>query len=282
MKRHISLQGKTVLITGGSRGIGFATAKAVLRRGARVVITARDRERLLGAARALHEDGRQVFTQTMDVTDATSVSRGIDEILAQVGEIDVVVNNAGGATQCLFVDSSLESLKAELDLNYFGSLCVTKAVLPHMRQRQCGMIVNVASVLGFVPYPSMANYSASKAALVRFTEALNFELRFDGIDVMLFVPGHTDTDAIKHIKLDGPPVAKPEHVGEHLAAAICRRLQFAAHGGGNKVLLQLSRFLPRYARYILQQMAIKSFPPGTFGAPRQRGHTGPALECSKE
>ena len=282
MTKTLSLEGKTVLITGGSRGIGFATAQAALKRGARVVLAARDELQLEAAARRLGGARGQVFVQQIDVTDEHMVCRAIDAILATAGAIDVLINNAGGATQGLFADLPMIAIEDEINLDYLGPLRVLKAVLPHMRERGQGTVVNIASALGFVAYPTMANYSAAKAAVARVTEALEFELRSDGIDVLLFVPGHTATDAIKKLKLEGPPVARPEAVGEHIIAAVCARRRFAVHGSGNKMLLLISRLWPWYARYILRYMALRSLPPGTFGTPRERGRTRPALERAKE
>lgn len=282
MSRTVSLEGKTVFITGGSRGIGFAAAQAALKRGARVVLAARDEAQLAAAARRLNASPGRVLVQPMDVTDEGEVRRGIDATIADVGAIDVLINNAGGVTQGLFAELPMAAIEAEIALDYLGPLRVLKAVLPHMRQRGSGAVVNIASALAYVAYPSMANYGAAKAAIVRFTEALEFELRTYGIDVVLFVPGHTNTDAIKALRLDGPPVANPEDVGEHIIAAVCARRRFAVNGFGNRSLLAIARFWPWYARYILRYMALRSLPAGTFGTPRNGRRTRPAPECAKE
>ena len=281
MTQAMPLQGKTILITGGSRGIGLAAARAALARGARVALAARDEGRLAPAANELPAGG-QVCTQSMDVRQDESVQRGVEAIAARLGPIDVLVNNAGGATQGFLRDLPMQALEAELQLNYLGPLRVLKAALPHMSRDGAATVVNVSSALGFVAYPTMANYSAAKAAITRLSEALEFELRTEGIGVMLFVPGHTATDAIRELRLDGPPVARPEDVGQYLVASLCAHSRRAVHGPGNRALLLLSRIWPWYARYILQHMARQSHPTGTFAPPGRRTHARPAPEGAKE
>lgn len=267
MKATQQLRGRTLLITGGSRGIGQAAARSALARGARVVLAARDGHRLEQAQRELGGDAHRVMTQVLDVTDDDSVRHAVAAIVGRTGGVDVLVNCAGGATQGLVQDLSLAQLRQEWELNYLSVLRMTAAVLPHMRQRGGGTIVNVASALAYVAYPSMANYSAAKAALVRLGEALEFELRASGVRVMTYVPGHTRTQAIARLRLDGPPVAEPAAVGEHMMRHLCRGDRLATHGAGNRMLVLLSRLWPAYARFILRHMAVRSWPAGTFGPP---------------
>ncbi|ROZ66553.1 SDR family oxidoreductase [Ramlibacter sp. WS9] len=282
MKHDNALQGRTVLVTGGSRGIGLAVARAALARGARVVLAARGPTQLASARDGLADIGGEVLLQQLDVTDDASVQTGVEQILARTGSIDDLIHCAGGASQGLVREQSGAALRAEWELNYVGMVRMVQAVLPHMQRRGRGSIVTVGSVIGFVGYPSMANYCAAKAAVARFTEAFEFEARSNGVHVMQFVPGHTRTAAIESLRLEGPPVADPGEVGHFLIDALCRRKRFTVHGAGNRAMLLLARVWPWYARYILRFMASRSLPAGTFGTPRRWRLPRPAPERAEE
>lgn len=177
---------KVVLVTGVSSGIGRATAIQLVRQGCRVFGTVRDlakAERIAG-----------VDLVEMDVRDETSVARGIQSVIAQARRIDVLVNSAGvtllGATE----ETSIAEAQTLFDTNLFGLLRTIKAVLPYMRSQRSGRIVNISSVLGFLPAPYMALYSASKHAVEGLSETLDHEVRQFGIRVALVEPSFTKTN----------------------------------------------------------------------------------------
>jgi len=177
---------KVVVITGVSSGIGRATAEQFARQGCRVFGTVRN------TAKAQAMPG--VVLIEMDIRDETSIERGIQSIVAQTRRIDVLVNSAGvtllGATE----ETSVAEAQTLFDTNLFGLLRVIKAVLPHMREQRSGRIVNVSSVLGFLPAPYMALYSASKHAVEGLSETLDNEVRQFGIRVTLVEPSFTKTN----------------------------------------------------------------------------------------
>jgi short-subunit dehydrogenase len=172
------------LVTGASSGIGCATAKSLQSAGYRVYGTSR-------RATAGGPDG--VTMLTCDVTDDASVTKLVDRVLAEAGRIDLLVNNAGIGVIGGAEESSVAQAQALFDVNVFGTMRVTKAVLPAMRRQGKGRIINISSLLGLIPSPYNAIYSASKHAIEGYSESLDHELRTFGIRVALVEPAYTNT-----------------------------------------------------------------------------------------
>ena len=173
-----------VLITGCSSGIGRATALEAARRGHRVYASARDRaglEELAGLS--------GMGALPLDVTDPESIRRAVEAASARTGRIDALVNNAGYAQYGSAEDISPEEWRRQFDVNFFGAVEVTRAVLPAMRKASAGTIVNVSSVAGKIAIPFSAPYSASKHALEAFSDALRVEVAPFGIRVVVVEPG---------------------------------------------------------------------------------------------
>jgi NAD(P)-dependent dehydrogenase (short-subunit alcohol dehydrogenase family) len=175
-----------VIITGVSSGIGRATAEQFTQRGCRVFGTVRN----IAQARAIPG----VTLIEMDIRDETSVLQGIQTVIEQARRIDVLVNSAGVTLLGALEEASIAEAQTLFDTNLFGLLRVIKAVLPHMRAQRAGRIVNISSVLGFLPAPYMALYSASKHAVEGLSETLDHELRQFGIRVALVEPSFTKTN----------------------------------------------------------------------------------------
>ncbi|MFC4924362.1 oxidoreductase [Delftia deserti] len=177
---------KVVLITGVSSGIGRATAIKFATQGCRVFGTVRNTEK----AHAIPG----VTLIEMDIRDEASVLRGIDSIIGQAARIDVLVNSAGVTLLGAMEETSVAEAQTLFDTNLFGLLRTIQAVLPHMRAQHAGRIVNVSSVLGFLPAPYMALYSASKHAVEGLSETMDHEVRQFGIRVALVEPSFTKTN----------------------------------------------------------------------------------------
>jgi NAD(P)-dependent dehydrogenase (short-subunit alcohol dehydrogenase family) len=177
---------KIVVVTGVSSGIGRATAQRFLQKGCAVFGTVRSLEK--------SQPIPGVTLVEMDVRDEGSVQRGIKSIIAQTGRIDVLVNNAGGTLLGAAEESSIAEGKALFDTNVWGLLRTIQAVLPYMRDQKSGRIVNISSVLGFLPAPYMALYAASKHAVEGLSESLDHEVRGFGIRVTLVEPSFTKTN----------------------------------------------------------------------------------------
>lgn len=186
---------KVVVVTGVSSGIGQATAALFAKQGCRVFGTVRN----LAKSQAING----VTLIEMDIRDDESVRKAIAQIHFHTQRIDVLVNSAGitlvGATE----ETSIDEAKTLFDTNLFGMLRVTQAVLPHMREQHAGRIVNVSSVLGFLPAPFMGLYSASKHAVEGMSETMDHEVRRFGVRVTLVEPSFTRTN----LDLNAPEAA---------------------------------------------------------------------------
>lgn len=177
---------KVALITGVSSGIGRATATALVNEGFRVFGTMRDPARL----------GQELGTVElipMDVRNENSARSAVQSVLERAGRLDVLVNNAGIALIGSAEETSVEEAKQLFETNFFGVLRLTQLVLPVMRGQRSGRILNISSVVGFLPAPYMAVYAASKHAIEGYSESLDHELRQFGIRVSLIEPGFTRT-----------------------------------------------------------------------------------------
>ncbi len=173
------------LVTGASSGIGEASAERLVQAGYTVYGTSR---------RGTRADRRGFEMLALDVTRDDSVATAVAELIRREGRIDLLVNNAGfSVAPAAAEESTLDQARAIFDTNFFGIVRMTLAVLPHMRKQGSGRIVNIGSVMGFLPAPYMALYAATKHALAGYSESLDHELRTRGIRVVVIEPAYTRT-----------------------------------------------------------------------------------------
>ena len=215
MRKHT---GKIALVTGASSGIGEATAQRLAMAGYKVY----------GTSRRGAEAGQRSFEMLpLDVNSDESVEAVVRDVMRLDGRIDVLVNNAGfSIAPAGAEESSIEQARSIFDTNFFGILRMTRAVVPHMRRQGGGRIINIGSVLGFLPAPYMALYAATKHAIEGYSESLDHELRTMGIRVSIIEPAYTRTQFDAHLleadsKLDEYRQAR---------AAVTRRVQEAMAG----------------------------------------------------
>ena len=187
---------KVVLVTGGSTGIGAATALHFASRGARVVVTGRH-EATLKASAARHPGIAYVVA---DIAKTTDAARGVEEVRSRYGQLDVLVNNAGIAEIAALSDATPEHARRTFDINVHGLIETTRIALPLLRKAK-GAIVNVASTVADQPFPNMSVYSASKAAVVALTRSWAQELAADGVRVNAVSPGPIETPIFAPDKL---------------------------------------------------------------------------------
>ncbi|OJH42699.1 oxidoreductase [Cystobacter ferrugineus] len=182
---------KTFLITGVSSGFGRAFARAALEAGHTVVGTVRGEE-----TRAAFEalEPRRARALVLDVTDFDAIGPAVARVEREVGALDVLVNNAGYGHEGPLEETSLEDMRRQFDVNVFGAVAMIKAVLPAMRQRRAGHIVNVTSMGGFITMPGISSYCGSKFALEGISEVLAKEVKGFGIRVTALAPGSFRTD----------------------------------------------------------------------------------------
>ena len=205
------------LVTGASAGIGEAAAHALVGAGFTVYGTSRK-------AGAGEKRGGVVFLP-LDVTDDGSVAGVVREVLERSGRIDVLVNNAGVGVGGAAEESSIDQARALFETNVFGSIRMTRAVLPHMREQGSGRIINVSSVLGFLPAPFMALYASTKHAIEGYSESLDHEVRDQGIRVLLVEPGYTSTSFDANAAAADEPLAlyaRRREASDALVAAAVR------------------------------------------------------------
>jgi NAD(P)-dependent dehydrogenase (short-subunit alcohol dehydrogenase family) len=188
-QRSYQLRGKTVLITGGSRGLGLVLARQVLSEGGRVVICAREHETLDRARDSLAALGPEVLAIPCDVTDRDSVRELVTRVEERFGPVDVLINNAGVIEVGPAETMSVKDYDEAMATNFWGMLYPTLAVLPGMRERRAGRIVNITSIGGKLGIPHLLPYSASKFAAVGFSQGLRAEVAADGVKVVTVVPG---------------------------------------------------------------------------------------------
>jgi len=197
------LNGKTVVITGGSRGLGLVMAREFAREGARVAVCARDEAELERAQTDLETLGGDVMTVPCDVTNKQSVALMIDHVNNRFGEVDVLVNNAGVIQVGPIEVMTPDDFEQAMQVHFWGPLNTILAVLPAMRARKSGRIVNISSIGGKVSVPHLVPYSASKFALVGLSKGLRAELMKDGIKVTTVCPGLMRTGSPRNADFKG-------------------------------------------------------------------------------
>ncbi|WAS96738.1 SDR family oxidoreductase [Nannocystis punicea] len=188
--------GEVVLITGASSGFGLLTAVELARRGLRVFASMRDPSRQAPLHATARAAGIEVEVVVLDVTRPATIAAALADIRARAGGVDILINNAGIGLIGAFEDTDEVELRTLFETNFFGLGAVTRAVIPEMRARGRGRIVNVASMSGRIGAPAAAGYSASKFAVEGLSEALSHELAPFGIDVVIVEPGTFATELI--------------------------------------------------------------------------------------
>ena len=244
----------TVLITGGTSGIGRACALAFGRADYQVAITGRDEARLVDTAQALAAAGIAHLTVRADVGDETAAERAVQETVARFGGLDVLLNNAGISMRARFQDADLEVIKRLMQTNFFGTVFTTKFALPHLLASK-GSIVGISSIAGYRGLPGRTGYSASKFAMNGFLEALRTELLDQGVNVLTAAPGFTASN-IRQVALaadgssqgesprDEGAMMSSEIVADEILKAVKQRKRTLVLTGQGKLTVFLNKWLP--------------------------------------
>jgi len=244
-KERRSLSGKVVAITGGARGIGKATATALVRKGCRVAIGDLDLKLAEETAAGL---GGGTIALPLDVTDRASFEAFLTETERQLGPVDAVINNAGIMPVTPLVDETPDSVRRQVDINLHGVITGTQLAIERLRPRGSGYIVNIASQAGKAGIPGIATYSATKHAVVGLSEAVRAELRGSGVEVVCVMPTVVNTELTSGV---GQRWVKPVEA-EDVANAIVDALEVPRFDvfvpRANGALLKVANLLPRAAR----------------------------------
>jgi short-subunit dehydrogenase len=219
-----TITNRTALITGASSGIGKATALAFAKAGIDLVLVGRDRDKLTAVAEAAEAAGVTAKTYVVDLSKLDRVSAKIAEIAAAHENLDILINNAGMAYTGSIGDSPLSDWQKVIDLNLTSVFQCVQGILPHMRQRKAGVIVNVSSIAGKQVFPNWGIYSVSKFGLMALTQAIAGEERANGIRVTAVCPGSVntplwDTDTVQ-ADFDRSAMLTPEMVAEGILYAV--------------------------------------------------------------
>jgi NAD(P)-dependent dehydrogenase (short-subunit alcohol dehydrogenase family) len=198
-----SFAGKVAIVTGGSRGLGLELARQLALSGAHVAICARDEAELEVAREMLEARGADVFAAACDVTVRDEVERFVGDVLARFGRVDVLINNAGIIQATPMECATEDDYDRSLATHFYGPMYFVEAVLPHMQGRRQGRIANIASIGGKLSPPHLLPYTASKFALVGYSEGLGVELAKDGIRVTTICPGLMRTGSMVNAEFKG-------------------------------------------------------------------------------
>jgi 3-oxoacyl-[acyl-carrier protein] reductase len=249
----MKLQGKTALVTGASRGIGRAIALELARQGlSRIVLVARDKERLQELAKEIELLGVIALPLALDLTENDQVSRSIIRVWQECQGIDLLVNCAGIAHQTPFLRSQFSQVQAEISLNLMAMYTITRLIARRMAIREQGTIINVSSLMGKIAAPSFATYSATKFAILGFTQALRAELREHNIKVVALLPSLTDTDMVRGLELFRwlkPMTA--EEVAQTLITGLYRGQTEIVVGWQSHLALWCQKFAPKLIEKIV-------------------------------
>lgn len=280
------LAGNVVLITGGSRGFGFALAREFGKLQCRIALCARDGDELERARKALALDGREVFTVLCDISDRDGVGAMVEAVRSHFGKIDILVNNAGEITVSPFENLEVTDFERALGVMFWGTIYTTLAVLPFMKARGQGRIVNVTSIGGKVSVPHLLSYSCAKAAAVAFSNGLRNEVARFGIAVTTIIPGLMRTGAHVNASFKGNYVAEASWFGaaaslpllsvnaEHAArlalTAVCAGKTEAVLGVPAQILLHTQKLFPGLTADVLR-MSKALLPAGSSGESMRTG-----------
>lgn len=253
----INIQGKTALVTGASRGIGRAIALELAQQGVkRLLLVARDEARLAEVATEIEMLGVEAVVLPLDLSVPVEVSIAIAQAWRDHGPIHLLVNCAGIAHQVPFLQSQLSNVQEEIAINLVGMYTITRLVARRMVAQQEGKIVNVSSLMGKVATPTMATYSATKFAILGFTQALRGELAAQNVQVLALLPSLTDTDMVRELQWFRWVIpTTPQKVAQALVAGLHKKSPEILVGWQSHLVVWCNRIAPWLLEMILLMAA---------------------------
>ena len=251
------MKGKVIIITGGSAGIGFGLAKKFVKGGSKVVINGRNPQKLAEAKKELDQLGTDVLTVGADVSTREGANEIVSKAVEAFGGVDVLINNAGISMRSLFKDVDLDVFEQVMNINFFGTLYVTKYALPYLLKSE-GSVIGISSIAGKKGLPARTAYSASKFAMEGFLQSLRLETRNDNLHVLVVSPGFIATDIRKSaVTADGKSQGEspkdesklmtPEQLAEEVYTATVKRKRDLVLTSQGKMLVKVDKFAPKFA-----------------------------------
>ena len=265
--KALSFMDKRIWITGASSGIGEALCYELSNRGARLILSSRNESILAGVVqRCAHPERHLVYP--FDLSQPADVDKNINKILEDAGGVDILINAAGVSQRSLTKDTSLTIDRYLMEVNYFGAIALTKAVLPYMLEKESGQIVTISSVVGKFGAPLRSSYSASKHALHGFMDSLRAEIWDTGIAITLVCPGYVRTNAsVNALTASGTPHGQmddahdrgmpPATCAKKIVRAIEKRKQEVNVGGYETLGVYIYRFTPNYFSRIIRMLDFR-------------------------
>ncbi|AFZ55950.1 SDR family NAD(P)-dependent oxidoreductase [Anabaena cylindrica FACHB-243] len=258
----MKIQNKVALITGASRGIGKAIALELAQQGVkRLILVARDRHKLAAVAQEIEAFGTETIIMDLDLTESVKVNIAIAQLWRTDGPIHLLVNCAGVAYQNSFLQSKLPQVQEEISINLLGMYNLTSLIARRMASQKEGTIVNVSSLMGKVAAPTMATYSATKFAILGFTQALRRELAEHNIRVVALLPTLTDTDMVRDLKLfRGVTPMTPQQVAQALTRGLEKDSSEILVGWQSHLAVLCQNFAPWLLEIVLRLAAPRKQP----------------------
>lgn len=262
----VKIEGKRVILTGASSGIGKATAFALARKGARLVLASRQLEQLEKLAEEIRDNFPEVKSLVpiaCDVTNPDQVKKVVSVCKEYYGGVDILINMAGSGVYGPMDKIALEDFRSQMEVNFLGPVHFMLEVLPLMKKAGQGLIVNVSSLAAKHGVPYLAAYGASKAALANLGQSLHSELVRWGISVLTVYPNYTETDFFKKEKKVGGArrpagaYASPQKVAEAIVSAIEKEKRELLLTFEGKALVLCQSFLPWLVRWTMERMALR-------------------------
>lgn len=262
----MDFKNKVIWITGASSGIGEALVYAFDKRGAKIIVSAR-RENELERVKNNCKNFNSIIVQPLDLENHNSIENIAQSVKIKVGEIDILINNGGISQRSLVKDTSLEVDKKIMNINYFGTIALTKAVLPNMLKNKSGHIVVISSVTGKIGVPLRSAYAASKHALHGFFDTLRAEIHNENINVSIICPGYIRTNlSLNALTANGTAQnimddalnngMEPAYVVEKIIDAIEKKKEEVVIAGKEKLGVYLKRFWPGLFSKIIKKTKV--------------------------
>ena len=258
---------KVIWITGASSGIGESLAYALNKKGARLILSARRTEELERVKKNCQGDPENIFVLPLDLADTASIPGKAEEAGAAFGQVDILFNNGGISQRALALEAELESVRHLMEINFFGTIALTKAVVPGMIERGHGHVVVTSSVMGKFGTRYRSAYAASKHALHGWFDCLRQEVQEKGIDITLVCPGYVKTNVTKNaITADGSKLNEmgdahkkamsPDRFADKLLPKVSAGKQEIYIGGKEVAAVYLKRLFPKLLNKILMRAKV--------------------------